>query len=690
MKFRLIHFLLMMSIAFILIDCSSTDPVTNSPRQVIPPPDYSFVHFDPSAGDPAQIPVPNEILRNPLTGQLALPLTGDPAVDALIGQVNTLSGFSTSAPFRIPFVGKVNEESVNGQTILLVDLVDLAAAQQGAAVNPLNEVRFEVRSDASGENSVIFGFPVRPLSPGHTHLVVVTQGVIGTESGLPVESESLTILLKGETPFVDGNGNSTRASLDNATAAALEPLRQIYQTIWAAAEGVTGQDRLFIPFAFAYTTQPLFDTLTELRARAQNETPTPVIAAASIGAAAVDGLLNALGLGAVPHASVDSLFFGSYNAPNYISHPLNGPFQGSGSNVVEVGRNNINFIAALPAGPGPFPTIIFQHGITGFKEQGVAMLEGATSAGFAVIGIDLVLHGDRTADFLDNSTGAPGPDGIPDPSGSNFINLANLLVSRDNVRQSVSDLFVLTRMITSGAADFNGDGSPELAPVGITFQGMSLGGIVGGSFAAMEPNVQLANLNVPGGRVAYLLNGSQAFGPVIDAGLATFGLVPGSPLYDLYFLFTQTIIDDADPFNYAPHMLSGSLSGAGTAVLMQEMIGDAVVPNFATRDFATAMNLDQVNAVEAIDGLNQVSAPHVGSGLFQYGEGGHGALLDPGSGPTVAIQTQSVTYLGSGLLGSPTIIDPLSAKSNKVNLKDFDFIMEMDVDPNKVILLPQR
>ncbi len=690
MKIRFIRLALAFGAATLLLQCSSEDKVVNEPREPVALPDYTFVQFDVASGDPSAVAIPNDILRNPFTGNVNLPFFGIPAVDALIAQVNTLRGFSTTGPMRIPFVGKVVADTVDNNSLLVVDLIDLNAFQSGQPVNPFREMRYDVRDDASGENSVIFAFPVRPLTPGRPHLAIVTQGVVGEASGLPVESESLTILLKGETPFVDAAGNSTRASLDNATAAQLEPLRQAYQPIWSVAEAVTQQDRVFIPFALAFTTQPLFDTLDEMRKRVQNENPALAPLNSFVGAAAVDAFYNALGVGAAPHDNVGGVYFNAFNAPNYISNPVNGPFQGSGPALVEVSRQNLATITVTPFGEGPFPTIIYQHGFGSLKESVLLLADTACSQGYAVIGIDMVLHGSRSADLINNQTGAAGPDGVPDPSGTNFINLINLLMSRDNVRQSAGDLFALTRVITSGAGDLNGDGTAELSPTGVTFVGISMGGIVGTSFVAVETDIAIANLNVAGGRLPFLLQGSATFGPAINGGLAAVGLAPGTPLYDLYFIFAQAIVDDADPLNYATTAFSGSLaSNQPTTVLLQEMIGDNVVPNFATNDLALALGIDQVDAVEAVAGLNQVSAPHLGSGFFQFPEGAHGALVAPDPA-TPAVRLQTFTFLGSALAGQPTVINPLT--SGKLDGSSAPLNLEglFNQDLTTMLRLPQK
>ncbi len=667
------------TLLFLTVGCSSLDKNENTPPTPSPTIDYTFVKFDVASGNPADIALPNDILRNPATGRLALPLSGQPFDSA-----NTLFGFSTLAPMVIPFDGEVDPSSVNADTLPVIDTTTLQPAA----------CAYQVSTNPTTGNSTVAIVPLVPLGAGRTHVVVVTKGVRGLPSGLPVESEVTTILLKGTSSFLDANGNSTRSVLSNANAAALEPLRAAYQSIWGAAEAITGQARINIPFAFAFSTQPLTVTARTLRARAQSETPTPTILTALPSAEAVDAFFQSIGLGAAPHNAIGSLYYGSFNAPNYINHPLAGPFNGEGDALTPAGRHDIRFWAAIPAGAqGPVPVTIFQHGLTRTKEDMFAIANGACASGVAMIGIDVVLHGDRVGDFANNTTGEVGPDGNPDPSGTFFLNVAFPLMARDNARQTLSDQFVLTRMITSGAADFNGDSVPELAPIGLTYVGQSLGALLGTAFAALEPNVSLASLNVPGGRIGMLIPNSASISVAVNAGLAASGILPGTTDYALFFLIFQTVMDDADPMNYAPFITNGGLAdGVGSAVLVQEVANDQVVPNSATADLVRAMGIPQVNALWEYPGQAQVSAPHIGSGHYQFASGGHGFLLDPTADTVVQGQTQALTFLYTGLQGQPTIIDPFGANKdvNITYVEDMPQRFGFEINVDMLVYFPTK
>ena len=113
--------------------------------------------------------------------------------------------------------------------------------------------------------------------------------------------------------------------------------------------------------------------------------------------------------------------------------------------------------------------VIFGHGLNSHRGTMLTVADTLASIGYAVIAIDAPLHGihpltdatfgslyignmpfgpgvnERTfdVDYISNATLAPGPDGIPDPSGIHLVNLTSLLTFRDNGRQAIADVSVL-------------------------------------------------------------------------------------------------------------------------------------------------------------------------------------------------------------------------------------------------------
>jgi len=204
---------------------------------------------------------------------------------------------------------------------------------------------------------------------------------------------------------------------------------------------------------------------------------------------------------------------------------------------------------------------------------------------------------------------AAGTDG----SGSLFINLANFLNVRDNMRQSAVDKMNLrVTLFGSPAASKQGlvlprptqfggtgTGATVSAATPVYFAGHSLGTITGSTFVATTNanqvpaaiftdeagstlpsgfnDVLAASMLTPGGGVVRLLENSPAFAPKILLGLQqAAGLTQGDANLETYFNVLQAAIDTADPINFADN-LADSL----TPLALLEVPGDTVIPNSA-------------------------------------------------------------------------------------------------------------
>lgn len=256
---------------------------------------------------------------------------------------------------------------------------------------------------------------------------------------------------------------------------------------------------------------------------------------------------------------------------------------------------------------GSLPVVIFQHGITSSRGALMALADTLAKACTVGVAIDLPKHGilptedpsvdrfgalallqaglsggafERLVKTTDPMTDCQAMQGVDVgnatdfycPSGDNFINLANLANSRDSLRQGAIDLHSLYKALfddADGALNANTIGT-TIASDDIHFVGMSLGGIVGTVFAANEPDLKTVTLNVAGGGIAKILDGSPSFEPSITAGLYNAGgLVKPSGDYEGFLIMAQTLVDSADPINFA-----STIVGNGTPVMMQEVIGD--------------------------------------------------------------------------------------------------------------------
>ncbi|MEM7053209.1 MAG: lipase, partial [Pseudomonadota bacterium] len=356
---------------------------------------------------------------------------------------------------------------------------------------------------------------------------------------------------------------------------------------------------------------------------------------------------------------------------------------------VERDRQNVPILITVPnANSGQvkpvsgWPVIIFQHGITGNRTQALALADTMASIGFAVISMDLPLHGitqtnpmdpaqplaafyigntpfgasanERTfdLDLQDNATGQAGmPDGVIDSSGTYFINLLSLLTARDNLRQAQVDLSTLALNIP--LMDIDGDTVSDFDGSNINFVGQSLGAIAGTAFLGIEPTVNNALLSVGGGGIANLLAGSQTFGPVIVNGLAGVGIEPGSADFTQFLAFAQLAVDSADPINWASSVVQTD------SILIHQVNGDTVVPNSVpgaplsgTEPLIRVMGLDPISAT-TMDPMGIRSA-------VRFTAGSHGSLLDPSASPavTVEMQGQAASLVSSG--GTTVVVNDSS------------------------------
>lgn len=309
---------------------------------------------------------------------------------------------------------------------------------------------------------------------------------------------------------------------------------------------------------------------------------------------------------------------GAYNPAAGVTQPFrNGTGQLTGYYHTDRTLNFV-YIAPDPAlitrPANGYPVVIYQHGITSQKETVIALAGTLTSRGYAVIAIDLPVHGQNAVPT--HATGSQW--------GQDFMAIGAPLATRTNLQQGVVNLTRLELVIKTGglstalATAGLATSTPDIttSPSNMKFVGVSLGGIVGSYYLASNttlstsvPPYTQATLNNdmkgffnnPGGRVAYLIQNSPAFGPTVDAGLAAVGIAKNTPTYHNFFQVTQSIVDPADPATMTSPLAAGLPSRLSGRVVVQEATsttfdatgvptnGDLVITNPYTRYFGNAL-----------------------------------------------------------------------------------------------------
>lgn len=345
------------------------------------------------------------------------------------------------------------------------------------------------------------------------------------------------------------------------------------------------------------------------------------------------------------------------------------------------------------ARPSGYPVALYIHGITSDRASVVALAHSLASVCVATVTVDLPLHGitsDSPFAALGAENFAPlyGTDapserhfGDPDGSGAQFINLAVLNNTRDNMRQSVMDLLNLNASLDSISTTLGNAGLGTLDTTDVKAVGASLGGIVGTVYSTVNQMAIGAEASVgftsnlkpldglvvssAGSQLTQILNHSQTFGPVIEAGLAAAGVQKGTTNFERFLYVAQSAVDSGDPVNFAE-----TLGSLGVPVLVQQVVGggdasalgdtkiytaDKVVPNSAT-----GAPLAGTTPLAALLGAGQVGPGSVdvsaANALVNLTIGHHASLLRPsetGSEPatngenvaTAELQTQVASFI---------------------------------------------
>jgi len=361
-----------------------TFPVTARPQ----------VTFDPAR---SIVPFPNDVLRTTVLPdgghQVSLPIPdgGSPETIALYSGLNTLDGFSTTAPmvsvFNADTFGPLNQGNIDAGSL---------TPGAGWGIRPLvgtpghMATAPNVRACLDCESSLLSdgGTPTHPqrlqfvpnvpLDERTTYGVYVTTQVTDTQ-GHNVIPSSAFALLRSANPLCDGT-KSTVDLITDAQACQLEQLRvALSPFITAVANAVGGRSN--IALAWAFTTQ------------------TEVTALAGLQRLPSD---PALQLPADPIFLVRTSASGPYRGEIITPQVLNGP--GGTLSPGNPTPKKVPVSLQVPATtPCPVPVncyevTIFGHGLTRSHADGLVLAPALTASPFCqvVIATDAPWHGDRS------------------------------------------------------------------------------------------------------------------------------------------------------------------------------------------------------------------------------------------------------------------------------------------------------
>ncbi|MBN2693177.1 hypothetical protein JXR93_00820 [bacterium] len=584
------------------------------------------------------VPIPSDFLLNCQNSECHLDIPIDsiasPVYQNLIAGVNQIDGWSSSKEFSIQLSKDIDISSIKTDLSNGFPTAVVAKVKKNGVELQIPELIAVKGSYSSDLKTVSFNPIYGKWDENSTYLVVLTNSVKGINGEILKKSIPFSFLTEKES-LVDETGESIYSALTKQEAQTLEFGRVELKPVFDKLESMLGVRRESISILWSVTTQSIHSTIEPLKdAMLSNQSiPKEISISTVIPNSQFSTLFNG-----IPLDSCDYIALGSFKAPYFISTE-SGVFDLSkfSSQLSENDIVNAPLLIAFPKHEifsEKNRVVLFQHGFGRRKEDVLPLINSLTSVGFTVISFDMPLHGERTVnpvDLVDNRTGEEIPDGVPDNSGEGYLSL-NLFSTRDIIKQSVLEQIWLINSLKT--VNFNQlNSSIEFTTVdmdSINYIGHSLGTIVGNILYSVEPLVKSAILNVAGGGLTDILDGTvEAISGQIFEGLASLGIQKDSPEYQLFLYIAQTVLDSSDSINY---------SRDSSDILIQKAINDPVIPNSTTDHLGVV--LGSINPITQEKDSEHFKEYQISGDSINY----HSFMLLP-TDATESCQTDIINFL---------------------------------------------
>lgn len=586
--------------------CDAMDPQ----RCLLPWPSSTFTSADPSTRTGLRVHVDLSSFATP----------DDPA------SINRADGFSRVTPLVAGFaaaVGPVSAGSPGGGPVRLL-LAQPDHPRYGEAV-PLRLVIEPGETDDGSPESFVFAYPLRPLEPNAEYVALILDDLPVTSGAALAPSRAASVAL----------GLAKPTSPDEARLFA-------YHAPTRALVGQASVDPRRVLRVWDFTTRSLDDPTRRLAA--MREAALQAVAKAEITVA-----IDKVDVSAAP--PIAAIVLGHLGGlPSFVA-----PDPGAGLTLdaaglpVPSGSREAPFRIVLPAAQGNYPFVMFGHGTGGEFTDDIL---DAEIAGLSAAKVGIELHGWTKADVLDTFVGfLHMAEGTHHAAGVLMQSLADGAAIQAALGGALGD--ALSAPTLGGSPNPAAGRRPE--PSRALWAGGSLGGTMSLVAVAVDPALRHGVLNVPGAAWTHFVPGSKIFEPIR-------GLLH-NPYGDLNALLAVAMSQgNWDEIDGA--VWSEVLARKSAAFLIQESVGDPVLPNPGSAMVAIVTGAAQVGAVlSPIEGVPQASMLSAQSGITQYRVAAtdpfaiHGfAASDTPAG--AAAREQMAAFLGSVWAGKPTISVP--------------------------------
>lgn len=321
--------------------------------------------------------------------------------------------------------------------------------------------------------------------------------------------------------------------------------------------------------------------------------------------------------------------YGSFTAPRVVveDEPGTPLLRGADGLPRAEGTLDIPFIAVVSArarDEGQGIPVLFGHGFFGSKDE----LEGFAARNImnAVGGVGFAIDWQGMSDEDIGRVVATVGGEV-----SHSIDFA------ERVAQAMVNWQALSRALQTGAF-FRHEaftrptgilgGGRDRAPVvdvsrPLSFIGISMGHILGGTMTALNADVRRTTLQVGGAGFSTMMFRARPFTRFLF--LMDYSMPDALDQQKLH-AHMQSQLDRVDPSSYARYLLDDvvptgpSNEPAGRRALLQMGVGDTQVPNVGTELHARTLGVPLVDgsAKAPVFGLEGAAAPHAGSGMFVY------------------------------------------------------------------------
>ncbi len=533
-------------------------------------------------------------------------------------------GFSRLTPLMVGFPSDIDRASIPASG---GDLVHLILAQKD---HPRYGEKVPVRIQLTpGEDpateTLLVAYPLRPLEPATDYVVAVTNEVRAQNGSAlrPTRNTEVSV------------GRAEPASQDEADLRGYHaPTRQVLAD--------AGIDAAKVLRVFDFTTRSADDGIHYLA-----EMREASIAAVDKG----DVKVVVDDVNTTPISALSVTVEGRLTGLPSFFEPDGDLAIGPDGKIMQTGTREAPFRAIVPVGAGDYRFVLYGHGTGGdYTDDSFDDLLGENGIGKISIRFNGWTDKELISTFAALVRMAEATHRV---SALTMHAVSAAAAIQHSMKFALGDMLAAPKI---GTFDNPAAGRHPDASIPV-WTGGSLGGTMGLLYVSMDPTMKYGVVNVPGAAWSHFIPGSQTYSTIRGLLRTSYG----GDLDVLHaLLMSQTNFDNIDGGAWA-----GSIPGDPSVLLVQESMGDPILPNEGTDMLSVAADALHIGKViMPVEGLETGNEAIERTALTQYKVPPGGDALDihgfaARSGPAGdAARTQITSFIKSAWAGQAKITVP--------------------------------